>query len=184
MRGNREIRSRVGLEPLDPSPSSALMTLAEATVRLAAAGSPIFARLLQLLNLSIDRTVEAVESGEIDQLRREAERQELELKIAEGHARVAQELAIAQRIETAEVVEMEEYYDNSGRGHLGAQIDETQVSFGIGGSGKKVTKRVLRFTGTARKTRQPKPKMVEADPVVSDGDGGSTAEQASGEADA
>lgn len=162
MSDRRDVRRRMSTNSFESPTTDALMTLAEATVRLARASSPIFARLLQLLNLSIDRTVEAVESGEIDQLRREAERQELELKIAEGQARVAQELAIAQRIETAEVVEMEEYYDYRGRGHLGAQIDETQVSLGVGGSGRKVTKRVLRFTGTARKARQSKPKPAEA----------------------
>ncbi|MCI1013311.1 hypothetical protein HWE04_05575 [Herbaspirillum sp. C7C2] len=83
----------------------------------------------------------------IDDLRLLAERQEIEMKMAEAQARVAQELALASRIETAEEVEMEEYYDTSGEGSLGVQATEGTLSLGASGSGRKVSKRVFRFKG-------------------------------------
>lgn len=69
------------------------------------------------------------------------------MKMAEAQARVAQELALASRIETAEEVEMEEYYDTSGEGSLGVQATEGALSLGASGSGRKVSKRVFRFKG-------------------------------------
>jgi len=84
---------------------------------------------------------------EITVLRVEAEKQELQMRMAEAQARVAQEIAIAKRIETAEEVEMEEFYDYSGEGHIGAKTDGANVSIGAGGSGRRVSKRVYRFRG-------------------------------------
>jgi len=49
-------------------------------------------------------------------------RQELEGRIAEYQARVAQEVAIAKRIDNALEVENEEFYDTSGEG----QANETE----------------------------------------------------------
>lgn len=77
----------------------------------------------------------------------DVEKQELEMRMAAAHARVSQELAIARRIETAEEVEMEEYYDNSGEASLGVQTDGLSLSAGVSGSGRRVTKRVYRFRG-------------------------------------
>lgn len=80
-------------------------------------------------------------------LRVEAEKQELQMRMAEAQARVAQEVAIAKRIETAEEIEMEEFYDYSGEGLIGAKADGGSVSIGAGGSGRRVSKRVYRFRG-------------------------------------
>ena len=54
---------------------------------------------------------DAAADKELATLRAEAERQELQMRISEAQARVAQEIAIARRIESAEEVEMEEFYD-------------------------------------------------------------------------
>lgn len=85
----------------------------------------------------------------IEDLRIEAERRELEMRMAEAEARVAQELAIARRIETAHEVEMTEYFDYSGEGHAGLKTDGKSFSAGIGGSGRKVSKRKFIFKGGA-----------------------------------
>ncbi|USS53672.1 hypothetical protein [Pseudomonas kermanshahensis] len=81
------------------------------------------------------------------ELRVEAERRELEMRMAEAEARVAQELAIARRIETAHEVEMTEYFDYSGRGHVGLRADAESISVGAGGSGRRVSKRKFVFKG-------------------------------------
>ena len=70
------------------------------------------------------------------------------LTIAEGRARIARELAIARRIDTAEDVEIEEYYDSAHEGQGGLNVDSKKgVSLGGSGSGKNVSKRVYRFKG-------------------------------------
>lgn len=60
---------------------------------------------------------------------------------------VAQELAIARRIETADEVEIEEFYDNSKEGYAGLKGTEEGISLGIGGNGRKITKRIYKFKG-------------------------------------
>lgn len=87
--------------------------------------------------------------NKLEDLRLEAERQALEMKMAEAKARVAQELALAQRIETAEEVEMEEFYETAADGKAGISVEGEGLSAGISGSGRRVTKRVFRFKGVA-----------------------------------
>ena len=86
-------------------------------------------------------------SEDIPGLQNEAARQELEMKIAEAQARVAQEIAIARRIETASEVDIEEYYDLSGQGHLGLKAGESGLSLGAGAAGRRVRKRIYKFRG-------------------------------------
>jgi len=78
---------------------------------------------------------------------RELRVQQSMLSIAEGRARVARELAIARRIDTAEEVELEEYFDVVREGKGGVHVDGKGAGIGISGSGKSVTKRVYRFKG-------------------------------------
>ena len=90
---------------------------------------------------------DAVADKELTALRVEAERQVLQMRISEAQARVAQEIAIARRIESAEEVEMEEFYDYSGEGSVGGKLDEKGLFVGAGGSGRRVSKRIYRFRG-------------------------------------
>ena len=69
------------------------------------------------------------------------------MRMAEAQARVAQELAIAKRIEMATEVEIEEFYDIQGEGSLGVKADEKAVTLGASASGQKVCKRVYHFRG-------------------------------------
>ena len=109
--------------------------------------SPMLGRLMEITTGSTDETEEASKHGSIDDLRREAERQELTMHMTERQAKVAQELALARRIETADEVEMEEFYDLSGSAHAGLKTDGSTVSAGLGAQGQKVTKRIFRFKG-------------------------------------
>ena len=90
---------------------------------------------------------QAVDLGDLNRLGQEAQRQELSLRMAELQARVAQELAIAERIENAVEVEIEEYYEGSVEGSLGFTPGPSGGTIGLGGSGRRVSKRVFRFLG-------------------------------------
>ncbi|WKD50521.1 hypothetical protein [Microbulbifer spongiae] len=94
----------------------------------------------------------ASESGEIAQLQEEARRQEISLQMARMQAQVAQELAIAHRIENAEEVEIEEYYVGEAGAGLSGSTDGLSANFSLGGQGRKVTKRIYRFTGKSENT--------------------------------
>lgn len=85
--------------------------------------------------------------GSIIDLQQESIRQELLMRIAEHQARVAQEISIARRIDTAEEVTIEEFYDVSGEANAGVKAQGEGLSAGISGSGRKVTKRVYTFKG-------------------------------------
>lgn len=85
-------------------------------------------------------------------MQQEAAKQEISLKMAELQARVAQEVAIARRIDTAEEVSIEEYYDTSGKGGIGVVAEGESTSAGISGSGKRVSKRVYTFKGWSEST--------------------------------
>jgi hypothetical protein len=105
-----------------------------------------------LIGKGAQKAVEKVQdltdnNATIMELRNEAIRQEVIAQIAESQAKVAQELAIATRINTAEQVEIEEFYDVSGKGGLTANLTEGAVTAGLSGEGRKVTKRIYRFTG-------------------------------------
>jgi hypothetical protein len=90
----------------------------------------------------------------LEELKLEAERQEFGARIAQSQARVAQELAIAHRIENAAEVIMEEFYDYQLEGKAGVQTDSGKVSASIGASNKRVSKRVYRFKGQLQKAPQ------------------------------
>ena len=80
------------------------------------------------------------ENGTVEELQTEAKKQEIQ-------ARVAQKLAIAERISNAETVEIEEYYDSSGEGNLEINSKENSFTVGASGEGRKITKRVYKFSG-------------------------------------
>jgi hypothetical protein len=85
----------------------------------------------------------------VDQLKEEITKQTLQMQFAQQQARIAQELAIARRIDNAEEVEIEEFYDTSGKGNTGISIDQASqtASVGVGAEGRRVTKRVYHFKG-------------------------------------
>ena len=86
---------------------------------------------------------------DLEALNQEAARQRIEMELALQHSRIAQELAIAQRIENAAEVEIEEYYDSSAKGQGGLNLDAESRTASLGGSGERnrVSKRVYKFKG-------------------------------------
>ncbi|WP_085730376.1 MULTISPECIES: hypothetical protein [unclassified Pseudomonas] len=67
--------------------------------------------------------------------------------IVMAQAKAQQEQAIALRIACAEEVQIEEYYDTTGKGHLGVTAKEDGITAGLAGEGRRVTKRIIKFTG-------------------------------------
>lgn len=90
---------------------------------------------------------ESKKDTDFEELAKRAKRMELEMKLAESQAHVAQELAIAARIERAEEVEVEEFYEYAAEGKAGAQFDSSSVNLGLSGSTKRVSRRICRFKG-------------------------------------
>ncbi len=113
--------------------------------------NPLIGLIIDATEKTISKAQEATDSGDIQKLQIEAQRQEIALRMSEYQAKVAQEVAIARRIDTAEEVEIEEFYDTSSKVNVGlnAKTDGETVSVGLGAAadGRRVTKRIYRFRG-------------------------------------
>lgn len=120
-------------------------SILEAALRIATGG---------LTGVIFDTTAEIIRKGSKDtldepiaKLREDTERQKLAMEMAQAQARVAQELAIARRIEGAKEVQIEEYYEYAGNGAVGLKADDKGLTVGVSGSGQRVSKRIYKFTG-------------------------------------
>lgn len=99
-----------------------------------------------------ERAYKAVNSASdegIDKLKQEVAKQNIKIQFELQQARIAQELAISRRIDNAEEVEIEEFYDTSGKGGVGISADSNSgtATIGANGEGRRVTKRIYRFKG-------------------------------------
>ena len=103
--------------------------------------------LYEVLNNNIKDFSHDAEDSSLKSLEEEAFREEIKARVMENQAKVAQELAIAKRIEESDEVEIEEYYDLSGEAHIGAKSNVEGVSLGASAEGRKITKRVIKFKG-------------------------------------
>ena len=101
--------------------------------------------IAEILSKSISKTLDVSESKDLEVIDKETQKQTLELQMAHAQAKVAQEIAIAQRIENASEVVIEEYYSDEVKGNIGVAGDENGLTFGASGEGRKITKRVYRF---------------------------------------
>jgi hypothetical protein len=110
--------------------------------------NPLLSAIVEITIDSALKTDDVSKSGELDKIREEAQRQSFALKMAETQAKVAQEIAIAKRIETAEEVEIEEFYDNSAEGSVGLSSNGESLNLGLTGKGSRVVKRLYRFKGS------------------------------------
>lgn len=91
--------------------------------------------------------IKEAEKGSLEKLKEEAKKQHILMEFQAQQAKVAQEVAIAHRIGVSTEVEIEEFYDTSGKGNLGVKVDPTSFDVGLGGEGRRVTKRVIKFKG-------------------------------------
>ncbi|HEY0954743.1 MAG TPA: hypothetical protein VGE36_08305 [Roseateles sp.] len=106
-----------------------------------------------LIGAGIKKVVEGISESDsstpITKLKEESVRAEIKAKALMSQAKVEQELAISRRIDSAEEVEIEEFYDTSGKGTAGLSTDGEAMSVGLGGEGRRVTRRVIKFKGCA-----------------------------------
>lgn len=104
-----------------------------------------------LIGAGLKKIVEKISdtdnSTPISTLKEESLRAEIKARALLAQAKVEQELAISRRIDSAEEVEIEEFYDVSGKGNAGLNTDGETVSLGLGGEGRRVTKRIIKFKG-------------------------------------
>jgi len=113
---------------------------------MAGAAGLAIAGIVAALGKSQEDLKEAENKG-ITSLEDEAKKQRINMEFQAHQARVAQELAISQRIYFSESVEIEEFYDGQGKGSLGVKGDESGITLGASGEGRRVTKRVIKFAG-------------------------------------
>ncbi|GFZ94439.1 hypothetical protein GCM10011497_25770 [Elstera cyanobacteriorum] len=92
--------------------------------------------------------IKAAELKGMVELEMEAQKQKIIMEFQAHQARVSQEVAIAERIATSHEVEITEYYDAHGKGSAGLGIQDSNISIGVGGEGRRVTHRVIRFSGS------------------------------------
>lgn len=119
----------------------------ETTKKVIKITNPLTGMIIDAVEGSIGKSSRITEKGDIDEMKLEAMRQEISARISEVQAKVAQEIAIANRIDEAEEVTIEEYYDISGEGGIGLKASEGNATFGINGGGRKITKRIYTFKG-------------------------------------
>lgn len=82
----------------------------------------------KMMNRNVQTFSENSEKSNLQELKEHALREEIKSSVLQNQAKVEQELAIARRIETAEEVEIEEYYDLSGSGGAGFKGDDKGVT--------------------------------------------------------
>ena len=115
--------------------------------------SPFWNPTGYLIELALRKTMEgfnkSAENNDktADELSEDASKINIQSAVLQEQAKVEQELSIAKRILIAEEVEIEEYYDVSGKGGLGVKSDEEGLSLGAHGNGRKITKRIVKFKG-------------------------------------
>ncbi len=112
-----------------------------------------------LFNLGLKKITEQFDKSAdstISEMQEAAMRVEIQASVLLTQAKVEQELAISRRIDSAEEVEIEEYYDISGKGNIGLNIESETIDFGLSAKGRKVTKRIIRFKGCGPLIQVPK----------------------------
>lgn len=130
-----------------PSKKEILKSTLEVSKNILKYASPLTSLVVETAKKVIQKSNAVADSGDLEAIKQEALRQEISLKMSEFQAKVAQEIAIARRIDTAEEVIIEEYYDTTGEGGLGVKLSEENISAGLSGSGRRVSKRVYTFKG-------------------------------------
>jgi hypothetical protein len=90
--------------------------------------------------------VKAPENRSIKALIEEAEKETIKLSMKEMQARVAQEQGLAEAIQSATEVEIEECYEELPESNSDLKSNEESCNRSVSGTnGKKVTKRIYRF---------------------------------------
>ncbi|EEX49648.1 hypothetical protein [Pasteurella dagmatis] len=112
--------------------------------------------------LVVDKFKNSNKNETVDSLLDEHKKNKIRMEMAEADAKVLQEIAIARRIELAEEVQIEEYYDLEGKGNLGVEVKKDGGNLGISGTGKRVSKRIFKFSGVNRELLETTSQLSQA----------------------
>lgn len=108
--------------------------------------NPLVTQIVELVK-GVDTSVEATsDASESDQRDKNLVSLAQHLQLKEQEARILQEAAIAYRIATSAVVEINESYEAGGEGSLGVKSGAEGLAVGLAGSAKKITNRTYTFT--------------------------------------
>jgi hypothetical protein len=113
-------------------------------LKLLSPGSYLIAKAVEK---SVETFSDNTKNDTLKELREEEIRQNIKSRVLQEQARTEQELAIARRIDNAENVEIEEYYDLSGKASAGLNTNGENISVGLSGEGRRVSKRIYKFKG-------------------------------------
>jgi len=108
---------------------------------------PGYVRVLRNALSDSEGDVKKAEAKGAAELELEVAKQKILMDFQTHQARVSQEIAIAERISTSREVEITEYYDISGKGQAGITAQESSITAGVSGEGRKVTHRTIKFSG-------------------------------------
>lgn len=134
-------------KPFTPSVLAKTGKVAYVVLEQAMLSNVLTGPILRAMGAATDETEAAAKSGELAALEKASREQQLKLQMYEAQAKLAQEVAIATRIEAAQEVQIEEYYEGAGEGAVGVKKGDSGVTLGASGSGRRVTKRVVKFKG-------------------------------------
>ncbi|MEA4807400.1 hypothetical protein [Acetobacterium wieringae] len=109
--------------------------------------NPLTRAVAESIEKNVQKINEVSNNGSVEDLQRMAQKQKIEMQMIELQVKVEQELAIARRIDTAEEVIIEEYFEGTGEGKMGLNAEEGNVSLGLSGEGRRISKRVYTFKG-------------------------------------
>jgi len=122
--------------------------------KLAASSFPMGAIIYDAVEAS-GEVVKSSKGKNIEEFALELRKQEMQMEFAKHQAKVSQELAIANRINNALEVEIEEFYESVGKGRAGLGIDgPNALTLGVSGEAHRVTRRVYRFKGNSGQTSE------------------------------
>lgn len=121
--------------------------IAKTSLKVLKYTNPLTWAIVETVEKSIEKTNEESSNVNVEDLQKMALKQKIKMQMAESQAKVAQEIAIARRIDTAEEVIVEEYYEGEGEGKVGLNAEEGSVSLGLSGAGRRISKRVYTFKG-------------------------------------
>lgn len=123
--------------------------------------SPIWNPTGYLIELAVRKTMDAFSTSatnsdvSAEELNEDATKANIQSSVLQEQAKVEQELSIARRILIAEEVEIEEFYDTTGKGGVGIKQEEGDgFSLGAHGSGRRITKRVIKFKGFSSQAQE------------------------------
>ncbi len=92
-----------------------------------------------------DKTEHDLDGKSADEVSLQLRHEQVTSEMLQARAKAAFEFALANRIVSAKEVEIEEYFEGSGSGGIGVNVNEKTL--GAHGKGARITRRIVRLRG-------------------------------------